>query len=59
MNLGSHAGFIIAAYAITVVVIVAIMAWIVLDYRSQTETLRRLEDAGVRRRSATSQEETR
>jgi hypothetical protein len=40
------------------VVIVAVTAWIVIDYRSQTETLRQLEDAGVRRRSAASREET-
>ena len=35
MNLGPHADFIIAAYAIAALVIVALIAWIELDNRAQ------------------------
>ena len=34
MNLGSHAGFIIAAYAAAVAVITALVGWIVADHRA-------------------------
>ncbi len=46
-----HAGFIIASYLVTVVVIVAMIAWIVLDGRLQRRRLAELEARGVRRRS--------
>lgn len=47
-----HAGFIIAAYLVTVVAIVAMIVWIVLDGRLQKRRLSELEARGVRRRSA-------
>jgi heme exporter protein D len=51
MNLGPHADFIIASYAVTVFVIAAMIAWIVLDYSAQRRILGEFEDRGVTRRS--------
>ena len=47
----AHAGYIIASYLVTVVVLVAVVAWIVLDGRLQRRRLAELEARGVRRRS--------
>ncbi len=47
-----HAGFIIAAYMVTLVVLVVLVAWIVLDGRLQRRRLAELEARGIRRRSA-------
>ena len=44
-------GFVTAAYAITSVVIAALITWIVLDIRRQRQILSDLEARGVRRRS--------
>ena len=49
---GAHAGFILAAYAVTAVVLVGMVAWIVLDGRSQRRRIADLESRGIRRRSA-------
>ncbi|MCP8940521.1 heme exporter protein CcmD [Alsobacter sp. SYSU M60028] len=51
-GLGTHAGFILAAYAMAALVFagLSLRAW--LDYRVQRATLARLEERGVRRRSA-------
>ena len=51
MNLGPHADFIIAAYAMTVFVVAALVAWVMLDYAAQRRILDDLEDQGVTRRS--------
>ena len=51
MNLGQHADFIVAAYAIAAVVVAALIAWVVLDHRAQKRSLARLEAHGVTRRS--------
>jgi len=51
MNLGPHAAFIVAAYAVTAFVITALIAWVVFDYRTQTRILEELEARGVTRRS--------
>jgi heme exporter protein D len=51
MNLGPHADFIIAAYAITAFIVAALVAWVVLDYSAQRRVLGGLEDGGERRRS--------
>jgi heme exporter protein D len=50
-NLGPHAGFIVAAYAVAVLVIAALIAWIVLDHRAQQRRLAALEASGMTRRS--------
>jgi heme exporter protein D len=51
MNLGPHADFIVAAYAVTVFVMAALTAWVVLDYAVQRRILGDLEERGVSRRS--------
>jgi heme exporter protein D len=51
MNLGPHADFIIAAYAVTLFVVAAQVAWVVLDYSAQRRILGDLEDRGLTRRS--------
>jgi len=51
MNLGPHADFIIAAYAVTIFVIAALIAWVVLDYSAQQRILDGLEERGITRRS--------
>lgn len=52
MNLGQHANFIVAAYAIAAVVVVTLIAWVIVDHRRQRAILRDLEATGVTRRSA-------
>ena len=49
---GAHAGFIIAAYAVTVLVLAILVAWIVLDGRAQRRRIADLEARGIRRRSS-------
>jgi heme exporter protein D len=51
MDLGPHAVFIVAAYAVTALVIGALIlrAWI--DHRAQVRALAELEARGVKRRS--------
>ena len=51
MNLGPHASFIIAAYAIAVLVVAALILWVELDNRTQRRRLKRLQAQGVTRRS--------
>ena len=52
MNLGPHAAFIVTAYVVVGVIVVALIAWVIGDYRRQLRTLRELETEGVVRRSA-------
>jgi len=52
MNLGPHADFIVAAYALTAFVVAALAAWVTLDYAAQQRNLGDLEERGVSRRSA-------
>jgi heme exporter protein D len=47
----THAGFIAAAYAVSLVVLVGLFVWIVLDGRQQRRRLADLESRGIRRRS--------
>ena len=54
IELGTHAGFILAAYGLTVLVVAALALWIVLDGRIQRRRLAELEARGIRRRSARS-----
>ena len=51
MNLGPHADFIVAAYAVTVFVIALLIAWVALDHAAQKRSLGDLEERGVTRRS--------
>ena len=52
MNLGPHASFIVGSYAVVAVVVVALIGWVIADYRRQRATLHDLERSGVSRRSA-------
>ncbi|MCK1289100.1 heme exporter protein CcmD [Bradyrhizobium sp. 44] len=54
MSLGPYASFIMTSYAAAALVVVILIGWIVLDYRSQTQRLRELERSGVTRRSGRS-----
>jgi heme exporter protein D len=51
MNLGPHAFFIVASYGTACAVVVALIAWVLLDYRAQLRVLADLEARGVTRRS--------
>ena len=51
MDLGTHADFIVAAYAVAAVVVAALVAWVLLDHRTQKLVLADLEARGVARRS--------
>jgi len=48
---GEHASFIIPSYIITFVTIVAMAVFIVTQYKARKAELKRLEDAGIRRRA--------
>lgn len=41
-----HLGFIVAAYAVTIVVLAALLAWIIADGRRLKRQLARLEERG-------------
>ena len=51
MSLGPYASFIVTAYVLVALVLVLLIGWVVLDYRSQTQRLRELDESGVTRRS--------
>jgi heme exporter protein D len=51
MQATAHIDFILAAYAAGTIVIAALIAWVVLDYRAQRRTLADLEMQGISRRS--------
>jgi heme exporter protein D len=54
MDLGPHAGFIIAAYVSTAAVVAALIAWVISDHAAQKRALTDLERRGITRRSAES-----
>lgn len=51
MDLGPHAGFVWASYAVAAIVLAALIAWLIADGRRQQRVLAELETRGVRRRS--------
>ena len=51
MDLGPHAAYIWAAYAVVALALVALIAWLLLDGRRQQQLVDELEARGVRRRS--------
>jgi heme exporter protein D len=51
MDLGTHAAFIVTAYAAAVVIVGGLIAWVLLDHRAQLRKLAELEARGVTRRS--------
>jgi heme exporter protein D len=56
MRATAHVAFIAAAYGASIVVIGALIAWVMLDYRMQRRTIAELQAKGVSRRSAPSRE---
>jgi heme exporter protein D len=52
MDLGSHAGFIIASYLVVAVVIALLVGWVTADYFTQKRALAELDRRGITRRSA-------
>jgi heme exporter protein D len=55
-DLGAHAAFIVAAYAVTFVAISALALYIIEDDRTQRRLLAELEARGIKRRSARASE---
>jgi heme exporter protein D len=53
MDAPGHIGFIFASYAAAAVVVVGLIAWVMLDFRTQRRNLHDLETRGVTRRSST------
>jgi heme exporter protein D len=51
MDLGPHSSFIVAAYAVAVLIVAAMIAWVWVDHRRQLKILAELEARGVTRRS--------
>jgi len=51
MSLGPYASFILSSYLAAALVVAILIAWIALDYRSQKQRLRELDQSGVIRRS--------
>jgi heme exporter protein D len=51
MDLGPHAAYIWAAYAVVAVALAALIAWLVFDGRRQQQLVDELEARGFRRRS--------
>jgi heme exporter protein D len=52
MDLGTHASFIWAAYAVTALVIAALFGWLLADGQRQRAALKDLDARGIKRRSA-------
>ena len=50
-SLGNHAGFIVAAYLVTFVVVGALIVWIRIDGKAQQRELDALQRRGFRRRA--------
>jgi heme exporter protein D len=59
LNLGPHADFIVAAYTVTIFVVAALIAWVLLDYSTQRRILGDLKESGVTRRSRRADEDAR
>ncbi len=51
MALGPYTSFIATSYALVALVVLLLIVWIAVDYRTQKARLRELEASGVTRRS--------
>lgn len=47
----THGLYVTAAYGISALVIAALIAWVLLDYRARRRDIAELEASGARRRS--------
>jgi heme exporter protein D len=54
MSLGPYTTFITTSYAAVAIVVMLLIVWIALDYRTQKARLRELEAGGTTRRSGRS-----
>jgi heme exporter protein D len=54
MSLGPYASFIVVSYLAVALAVVLLIVWIAIDYRSQRQRLRELEESGIIRRSGRS-----
>jgi heme exporter protein D len=57
MDLGPHAAFIVGAYAVAILIVVALISWVLIDNRRQRQILSELEAKGISRRSETRRSE--
>jgi len=49
MDLGPHAGFIIASYGLCTLTVLALIAWVRIDKSSQEKALKELAAQGISR----------
>ena len=54
-DLGPHGAFIVAAYAIAALVVIALIAWVIADHAAQRRLLADLDPRGLTRRSSSSE----
>ena len=54
MSLGPYTAFIVTSYLLVTAVVLILIAWIAIDYRTQKMRLRELDASGVVRRSGRS-----
>ena len=52
MQLAHNEGYVLASYLITLIAMIDIVGWVFIDSRGRQRELKRLEEAGIRRRSA-------
>ena len=50
-SLGPYTSFITTSYALVALVVLLLIVWIAIDYRTQKSRLRELEASGITRRS--------
>lgn len=51
--MGEHAAFVLGSYGVATVTVLGLILWVLIDARGRQRDLKRLEEAGIRRRSAT------
>lgn len=49
MELGTHAGFIVASYGLCLLTVIALIAWVRIDKANQERALKELADQGISR----------
>jgi heme exporter protein D len=49
MDLGTHAGFIIASYGLCLLTVLALILWVRIDKANQERALKELADQGISR----------
>jgi heme exporter protein D len=52
----SHLTFVLISYGVSLIVLLGLITWLMLDQRTQRAELQRLEAQGIRRRSQKAQE---